>query len=94
MSEGPPFFLLFAPVWLEVSPLTDDGDVEREETERHCCSRDWESTRHREEEAICRWISLLSSFHPIQPFWGRCPKRRFTIDRTTSERAYKATHTT
>ena len=57
MSEGPPFFLLFAPVWLEVSPLTTV--TLRGRRQSGIAAAEIGSTRQREEEAICRWISLL-----------------------------------
>ena len=73
MSEGPPFFLLFAPVWLEVSPLTTV--TLRGRRQSGIAAAEIGSTRQREEEAICRWISLLLPSHST--VFGALPEEAF-----------------
>ena len=47
----------------------DDGDVEREETERHCSSRDWEHAAKRGGGDLQMDLSPPPSI-PFNRFWG------------------------
>ena len=67
MSEGPLFFSLVR-TGLAGGVAIDDGDVEREETERHYCSRDWEHAAQRGGGDL--QMDLSPSSIPFNRFWG------------------------